>query len=153
MSERGLTLVEILVVMALLVLLFAGALVMSMESFWSSARRSERDIIVSMLQRARSRAMANVSQRPWGVCRDTSDPDEPEYVLFSGSDSNRFSEVRIPGNPGAPVDVTGATVFPCGNSGVVFAQLTGKTSAVSISITEGATTSVISTNIQGRIDW
>src|ERR1051326_7870488 len=77
-GQRGMTLIEMIVVIAIITILFATGVVMSMEAFRGYTRRSERDVIVSILQRARSRAMANVGQHAWGACFDGSN-----YYIFS----------------------------------------------------------------------
>ena len=67
-SDKGFTFIEILVVIAILGTLFAIGLLMSMEAYRGYSRRSDRDILVSALERARSSALANTNQQEWGVC-------------------------------------------------------------------------------------
>jgi len=59
---RGYTLIEIIVVIALLVMTGALGVVMSMDSFRGYMFRNERDSIVAALQRARSLAVSNICE-------------------------------------------------------------------------------------------
>ncbi len=152
-GEQGLTLIEILVVIAILTILFAVGVLMSMEAFRGYSRRSERDTIVSVFERTRSRAMANVNQHQWGVCLDTTVPTSPNYIIFSGTYANAFSKDTVPANVGVTLDATGAPTFNCTAGGIIFAQLTGNTSTNSIRVMQGAATSTVSTNVEGRINW
>ena len=149
-TQSGFSLIEILIGLGILTIIFSIGLLMSMDSFRGYSRRSERDTIVAMLQRTRSRAMANVGQSPWGACFNGTN-----YILFRGSSyaSSVTTEV-IEGNPAVSVTDTSSTPrFLCADGGVVFAQLTGNTNPVTITLVQGAITSTVSTNSAGRIDW
>jgi len=153
-GSHGFTLVEVLLVIGLLVIIFALGLFMSMETYRGYSRRSERDTLVAVLERARSRAMANVDQHAWGACYDGSVASDPQFVIFSGpSYASAYRTDPVPANPGVTLDLSAAPPLPCASGGVVFAQLTGDTSAISVTMTEGGITSTISTNAAGRIDW
>ena len=150
-SDKGFTFIEILVVIAILGTLFAIGLLMSMEAYRGYSRRSDRDILVSALERARSSALANTNQREWGVCYDSTGPS---YIIFSGSSySEAITKTTLPSSPGVALDTSGATAFSCLAGGIIFAQLTGDTSDNSIVLTQGAVISVVSTNQVGRINW
>ncbi|MEK7133548.1 MAG: prepilin-type N-terminal cleavage/methylation domain-containing protein [Patescibacteria group bacterium] len=153
--HQGLTLIEIMVVIAILTILFAVGLLMSMDAFRGYSRRSERDTLVSVFQRARSSAIANVNQHQWGACLDTSVPTSPDYVIFSGpSYGSAITKLAIPANSGVTITDTSSTKrFNCSLGGIVFNQLTGDTSDNTITVNQGAITSTISTNVEGRIDW
>ena len=138
------TMIELLVVIAMITILFAAGVVMSMQSFRSYTRRSERDTIVAILQKARSRSLSNVQQHKWGACFDGTN-----YHVFFGSYPSTPMDT-IEGNTGA---VPSGAAFLCSNGGIVFDQLTGNTPAVTISIAQGGVTSNIATNAEGRIDW
>jgi hypothetical protein len=125
-----------------------------MQAFHGYSRRSERDTIVSLLERARSKAISNVSQNKWGVCLDTTSPTDPNYEVFSGSTyASAIAKYATPGNPGVTITDTSATPkFACTNGGVVFDQLTGDTGNVSITVTQGSV-STIAINNEGAISW
>lgn len=148
------TFIEIVVVITIITVLFAAGLLLSMQAFHGYSRRSERDTIVSLLERARSKAISNVSQNKWGICLDTSVPRSPNYMVFSGiAYASAVVKYATPGNAGVTItDTSAVPKFACGNGGVVFDQLTGDTSDVSITVTQGSV-STISINREGAISW
>jgi len=148
--QSGFALVEILLVLGILVLIAGLGLLMSMDVYRSYARRSERDAIVSVLQRARSRALANVSQSTWGACYSGS-----EYIVFRGATyANAQADVRVSANPAIIItDTSAPKKFACTDGGISFMQLTGDASSTSMTIKQGVSTSTISTNLEGTIIW
>src|SRR3989344_8804448 len=79
-SLRGFTLIEVLVVLAIIGVIMSFGLIMSLDSYRGYLLRSERDVLVSTLERARSRALNNYYQSAWGVCYTT-----PNYIIFKGT--------------------------------------------------------------------
>lgn len=143
--------IEILVAIGILALIFALGLIMSMDMYRGYSRRSERDTLVSILERARSRAMANAYQSQWGVCYDGAN-----YYLFSGPHyMGAITKDAIQGNPGVSiVDTSAIKKLSCDpDGGIVFMQLTGNASNTSMTLTQGAVTSHISINTEGLITW
>ncbi|MBM3261542.1 prepilin-type N-terminal cleavage/methylation domain-containing protein [Candidatus Kaiserbacteria bacterium] len=149
-QAKGFTLIEILLVVGILVLLFAIGLFMSMDVYRSYSRRSERDTVVAILQRARSRAMANINQSVWGVCMQGDG-----YRIFKGTTYSADGVTEtIEGNPSVIITDTSATQrFACADGGIVFAQLSGDTTDQMITVVQAGIASTISTNVLGRIDW
>ena len=142
---RGFTLMEIVITVAIFSLLIALGLFMSMETFRGVSYRSEVDVIVSLLQKARSRAMNNIEQAPWGVCYDP-----PNYLVFKGSDCNAaFALDRVEAN----ASVAAASDFDSTFPPVVFSQLSGQTTEESIVVKQNDRTSTISINEAGTILW
>jgi len=141
---RGFTLVEIVVVISIIAVVLMAGLYMGVDVFHGAMFRSERFVLVSVLERARSRAMANIDHKPWGVCYVA-----PNYVLFSGTSC--AAGENIPAN----VTVVAASNFGAitNPNSMVFAQLSGTTTPASITITEENRTSTISTNYEGTIVW
>jgi prepilin-type N-terminal cleavage/methylation domain-containing protein len=146
-GQRGMTMIELLVVIAIITLLFSIGVFFSMQAFHNYTRRSERDTIVSVLQRARSRAMANVLQHKWGACWDGTN-----YKLFFTSYPSSPIDT-IEGNTGVTLDTSSGAAFNCANGGIIFDQLTGDTSAATLKVSQGSVVSTITVNQAGRIDW
>ena len=137
------TMVEILVTLAIFGLIVALGLVMSFETYRGATRRSERDTIVSLLERARSRAMANIDQTSWSVCYA-----DPDYVIARGGSCPTGELERVEANAGvvAASDLSG---FP-----VVFEQLAGNVSAVkTLIVRQTGKEETIIINHEGRISW
>ena len=107
--KNGFTLIEILVVIAVLVVIIGFSMVVDFSSFKGNTFISERDTIVSALQRARSRAMANLGQTTYGVCFTS-----PNYVIFKGPTCTTGENILA--------NINATVTFPT----IVFEQLTGK---------------------------
>lgn len=144
--SRGFSMIEIMITIALLALLVALGLFMSMEAYRGATRRSERDVIVSMLERARSRAMANIDETSWSVCYDE---DTVEYVIAKGSACPVGAHDRVEANAGVAAASSFSSTFPT----VEFEQLTGNTTDETITVVQEGKNAVITTNHEGRISW
>lgn len=139
---RGFSLIEVLVVVAIFTVLIGLGLFMSMETLRGAFHRSERDTIVSLLERARSRAMNNIEQSPWGMCYLA-----PDYVVFKGTAGCVTAAVdTLAANPGT---ATTGLLAP----GIVFSQLAGTTTPATVMVTQNGRTSAITTNYEGTIIW
>jgi prepilin-type N-terminal cleavage/methylation domain-containing protein len=145
-ANRGFTLIEISVALGIMMLLFTLGTLMSLDAFRGYTFRSERETIVSVLVRARSHSMANIDGSSWGVCFRSG-----KYVLFKGvtCTTPQVSDEEFDANAGVASASNFSSTFPT----VVFAQLSGQTSAASIQITEEGRTSSISLNHEGTIIW
>lgn len=137
--RTGFTLVEILIALAILSIIAALGLFASMGAYHSYHRYSQRELLLDVLAQARSHAMNNRDELPWGVCRDSG-----QYVLFAGTPAGPQSE-RFPA--AAP-----STVPDCAGGGIIFAQLTGTTTPATIAITEAGHSSTIRLSYEGRIE-
>lgn len=146
---KGFTFIELLVVISIFSIMVTLGLFMSMETFRASIHRSEDSTIVSILQRARSRAMANIYQSPRSVCFDTT--TKTYNILCTGSTCPSGTEDAIPA--GQTVTVTGVPV--CGAGAIVFEQLKGNVATpVTIIVSEpGRPDQTISINNEAAIIW
>ena len=152
---RGFSMLEILVVLGMFTIVAGFGLLVSMETYRGSNFHSDRDLLVSLLQRARAQSINNLCSgstcadgKPHGVHIDAANY---AYVLFQGS-------TYIPGDPlNSSFDSDRSSsrdILPLGVSDVIFSQLTGTTSSViSITLTGGARTSTISISPEGQITW
>lgn len=151
-TNGGFSLIEIIMVIALLTTIMSFGLLATFDSLNGTIFRSERLNIVSVLEKARSRSMTNFFEVSHGACLDTSTA-KPRYVNFRSPYStlnatNEYTDA----NPAVSINST-SNLFSCTSGGIIFSQLSGKTSNVDVTIVENGRTSVISTNIAGRIDW
>ena len=152
-SERGFTLIEALVVMAIMTMLAGTSLIVSMDSYRGFAFRGERDNLVASLVRARSQSMNNIclgggctDGKPHGVYVETG-----RYVIFQGASyaarDSAVDEILF---------VQNSTVrFGTTSVEVVFAQLSGDVvTAKDIGVTDDVSHySTTSVNTEGRISW
>ncbi|HEV7701961.1 MAG TPA: GspH/FimT family pseudopilin [Candidatus Paceibacterota bacterium] len=113
------------------------------SSFTKNSFEGEEAKIVSILERARSSAMANIFDRAHGVCYDSA---QHNYVIFKGNSCTSTNSELIPAN--TSVSENTGTVFPA----FVFSRLTGNTTAGTIHITDGVKSADIVINAEGAID-
>ena len=142
MSNQGFTLIEIVVVLGILVVLSALGLFVSMDMFRGNSLHAEKNMVVSILQKARSRAMNNINEEPHGVHFESG-----QYVIFQGAWPSAMTE-QISASAGV------------GNSGldeVVFEQLTGNAactpSPCSLVLTGEGGTFTVTIYSAGAITW
>lgn len=147
-KNSGLTLIEVLVVIGILTMIIGLGLLVSFDSYKGYLFRSERSVIVGVLERARSRAINNMYQKSWGVCYDSTGK---QYIIFqvpkAGACAADSDDHAIPASPNATISFTPS-------DRVVFTQLSGQVSAEeTVTITEDSRTSTITINNEGTIIW
>ena len=142
---RGFTLIEIIIAISIFSVLIALGLLMSMETFRGTIYRSETATIISLFEKARSRAMNNINQSPWGVCYLA-----PNYVIFKGTSciSSAVTD-SIEANAGVALASNFSSTFPT----VAFTQLSGTTTGGAFTVQQDARTSPITINYEGTIIW
>ncbi len=149
-SEKGFTLVETIIVLAVIGAIVSFGSIVDLNTFKRDALRSEEATILSALEKARSRSMSNIMNTYHGVCYEGSN-----YIIFRGRTSclpASLTDETIPAN------INIAVTFP---TVVVFEQLSGKltpelvppVSEIDISITDGIRSDTIKINNEGTINW
>lgn len=137
--------VEILVVIGILVFVISFGAVIDLGAFTSNSLQGEQSRVVSILSRARSRAMANMFESSYGVCYSGG-----HYIIFRNSRTTCL-----------PTDSTDETVIASSNisasfnpnAPVIFSRLSGNTTASTINLTDGTKSASITINNEGRINW
>jgi Tfp pilus assembly protein FimT len=124
-------------------------LAVSMDGYRGYAFRAERNILISVLQEARTEAMNNINQTPHGVAVVPADyPDG--YVVFEGETyATRVTarDRRIP-------LTHGVSFLPGSLPEVVFGQLSASTTPEgAIIVSDGVRNASIIVNREGRISW
>lgn len=160
-TGRGFTLIEMLVVIGLLAIIGTIALVLSFDSYRAYSFRSDRDLIIATLQKARSQAVN-------GVCLSTLLPcsggvahgvhiDSNQLVIFQGTSYNLAdpaNEIVALTSSATEVSLTGEP------KNIVFSELAGNATvdtpgnwSVTVRNTTNGQTSVITFNTAGQITW
>lgn len=139
----GFTLIETIIAIAILTIIASLGLVFGIDFYKTYSLDAERNMIVSVLQKARSRAQNNINQSPHGVSFQAN-----EYIIFQGasyiSRSVAYDQI-IPKNPAIVVN---------GFSEAVFEQLNGNSQTIGdIVLDNGKRLAIISINNEGRINW
>jgi prepilin-type N-terminal cleavage/methylation domain-containing protein len=155
LNHRGFTLIEVVIVIGLIVIIAAFTLVVSLDDYRGYGFRNERDVVVAVLQKARSQAINNMcfgdsctDGVPHGVYFGT----PGKYVIFQGAGYNptdEWNEVIVAENNAVSVSgmdrvtfdrLSGdATIFPPAST-LVFTDERGKESIFTI-------------EDNGRISW
>jgi prepilin-type N-terminal cleavage/methylation domain-containing protein len=150
-NGAGFTLIEMLIVLALVAVLASFGLVVGVGSYQRSTFRSQQDLLVGALQKARSRALANLGQCNHGV-RFT----ENSYELFAEDDGVCDTE----GAAGEVVVLEGSVTLVAPDE-LLFLRLSGNTRAgggnASITLTSSNLPESgpmrITVGENGRIGW
>ncbi len=142
--RAGITLMEIVLVVAIFLVLFAVVLPVGVGFYRQYLLTAERDNLVAVLRRARSQAMSNYGQSNQGVSFQTS-----QYVIFRGASyAARLSDydLVVPHSAGITLNAS--------SSEIVFQALDGSANVSgTIGLSGGATSINININGEGRIDW
>jgi type II secretory pathway pseudopilin PulG len=143
-NDGGFTLIEITIVIALIIIIFGFGLTISFDSYRKDYLKTERDTLISILQKARGESINNINDIPHGFYFDGTD-----YVLFEGFsyDSRDVSQdLKIAKNPSITID---------GLKEVIFEQLSGNANSVGdITLNNGIDPTIsININQEGRINW
>ena len=140
--EKGFTLIEIIVVISIIAIIISFGMTIDLGVFKRDLFKAEQSTIVSVLEKARSRSMANMFESAHGVCYDSGTDN---YIIFRDTCGSAFTEF-IPAN--ANIEIT----FPT----VTFDQLTGNSNSASdiiIHMKDGVKETDITINHEGKIDW
>ncbi len=132
-------------VVGIFVLLSGMGLFMTLDALRGTTFRSERDIVVSLLQKARSESINNINQSPHGFCFDGAN-----YVVFEGNDCATAPSEKKEFTP-AGGGISFYPPFPA--EGIVFIQLSGDSADWSGTFQQGNKISSLSVNREGMIDW
>jgi prepilin-type N-terminal cleavage/methylation domain-containing protein len=150
-NQQGFSLIELLTVIGLLSLIAGFALIMNLDDYRSFQFRDERNVLVTLLQKARSQAVNNVclgvgctDGQPHGVHIESG-----KYVIFQGSVYNPSSSTN------QSFDANNTMTTTVSSPEVVFGQLSGQVAAdwtITLQNQFGKTVS-IQINKEGRIDY
>jgi prepilin-type N-terminal cleavage/methylation domain-containing protein len=140
----GFTLIEVLIGSAMVALIASLGLFLSFDFYKSYLFHYEEDLVTSILQKARSQALANIDQVRHGVHIDYA-ANPKTYTIFE----NTYAA----GAAGNQVFENNRAVTPGGLTEVVFDQLTGAAAVAggNLTLSDGIHTAIISVNAEGRI--
>lgn len=148
--QHGFTLIELVMVLALIGVIASFSAAMSLSSLSKSAVTQERDLFVTLLLRgARAASLANIGGTAHGVQIDNTNH---QYILFNGTTftAGTASNRVIP--------YTNNTISITKNlpgETIVFEQLSGNVTSGDgiLTISNGNTSQSIIIRSNGQIDW
>lgn len=136
------TLIELTIVLGVMAIIGAIGLPVGLSSLRYYSVNSENTALVGLLENVRSQAMVDTDERPHGLAITATD-----YVLFTGSSYATRYTVRDISYPRAKsITITGSTE-------VVFAPLTGLTTATTFTLQSATTQQTVTINKEGAITW
>lgn len=114
-QRRGFTLIEVMVSLGLLTVLGAIGLIMGLDFFRGYEFRYSQDSLVSILEKARSAAMANVNETAHGVAIASGSYTLFEGLSYASRNVARDQEFRVE-----------SAIMFSGPTEIVFDQLSGR---------------------------
>jgi len=139
-SQRGATLMEMIVVVGIAGVLLGTGLPLTWDFDLKSELRAERSNAVQYLRTARTRAMSNRGESAHGVKLVNAD-----FVIFEGpsyAGRNVARDQAFPGSLG--ITATGTAEF-------VFAALSGRSASSSMTLVTSSGSTTVSVNNEGLI--
>src|SRR3989304_8504889 len=143
-KKSGFTMIEIAVVIGLFAILISLGLLMGMDVWRGSSMQSEQEIVLSLLYKARSRAISNINESNHGLYIDEAGE---QYIIFEGDDYDSASPDNI------PFDIGGDFDFEPDNPKIIFTARTGPTDAPPCTMTGQGKNRTFCINEEGGITW
>lgn len=147
--QHGFTLIELVMVLALIGVIASFSAVMSLSSLSKSAVTQERDLFVTLLLRgARAASLANIGGTAHGVQIDNTNH---QYILFNGTTYTAGTA----SNRVIPYTNSAISITNSGGNTIVFEQLSGNVTSGdgTLTVSNGNTSQSIIIRSNGQIDW
>jgi type II secretory pathway pseudopilin PulG len=148
-SALGFSVIELVLVLALVGVVALFSISLGMDSIGRSAVVTERDLFVSLLLRgARAASLANLKEVSHGIYLDNG---AHQYVLFDGTNYDPYATT----NRAIPYTNGNIAVSNTGGETIVFEQLSGNViaGAGTITISNSAKNQSVVIRDTGQIDW
>lgn len=147
--QQGFTLIELVIVIAMVGVITSFSVVISLGSLSKSTLSQERDLFVTLLLHStRAASIANIEGTSHGVYIDDINH---QFVLFNGTTYSSGA----PSNRVIPYNSNTISVSNSGGNTIIFEQLSGSvtTGAGMITMTNGGSNQSIIIRDVGQIDW
>jgi prepilin-type N-terminal cleavage/methylation domain-containing protein len=141
---KGFTLIEVMITLGLLAAMASATIIMGVDGISRSVAIGERDAVVTLLETARTEALTNIDGKAHGVHIDATN-----FTLFTTASTYALRDTTKD-RPYART--TGVTVSPS-SADIIFTQLSGTTTAITLTFTDIGNSASVDINIEGRIDW
>lgn len=156
----GITLIEIILVIAIMSATLSLGLFVNMNSHRGETFRGGRDLLIATLEHARAQAVNNIclgtgcsDGKPHGVHIDTDGNNlVKSYVLFQGEPYNSTDPLNT------TIDISGnisrnISLLSGSDVDIYFRQLSGDSNPASMTLSNSVETSIITINSESRITW
>lgn len=142
-AEAGFTLIEIIIVIAIIVFIGVIGVVVGLDSYQRYLFRSDLDTAAALLSKARSSAVHSIGQTSHGVYFGDSD----NFILFRGTSyATRDASFDLSVEKSKVTTASGADE-------VVFNPPSGESTEENLEIENGIQSFNITINEEGGIDW
>lgn len=136
----GLSLIEILIVLAIIMILLAAGVPVAYNFYYQAVFESEYNLLFSALQQARTLAMANRNESAHGLYIESE-----TFIVFQGSSFAARTASQDREFPRATqVSITGGPE-------IVFSALSGETSSTTLSLSNGTQSRDVFVNTEGLV--
>jgi prepilin-type N-terminal cleavage/methylation domain-containing protein len=140
--KRGFTIIEIIISIGILSIMGSFGLFIGLDFYRNYRLAEERDLVVSLLQRARNLAQENIGNLPHGIYFGAN-----EYVLFEGLAYNPINPLN------EKFDIGLGVGHSVNQNEIVFSKLSGNANfSGNINLVFGSKTLSISVNNYGQIN-
>lgn len=140
--HHGFSLIETIVVVSLITAIGAISAVVSFGSIGRGSVHEERDLLLTLLLEARTRALANLRETSHGIHLATD-----AYTVFEGP-------VFVAGNPlNQRIERTDTISLTPVDTDIVFAPITANAENATIVLANDSASSTVSVYENGRINW
>ncbi|MES2087831.1 MAG: type II secretion system protein [Patescibacteria group bacterium] len=155
--KRGITLIEIIIVTALLGVVASLGLFVSTRDYQNSSFRNQRDMLVLALQHSRAQSMHNVclgnctDGAAHGVHLEISSGKLLKLIMFQGKIYNTTDSLNVPIDVGKNIS---QAIDATGPVDIYFEQLSADANPASIILSdETSASSTITIGSEGQISW
>jgi len=151
-NDSGFTLTEVLVVMGIVALGLGMAAAFGLSDYHAYDFRAERNLAVSILQKARAQSMSNINDKPHGVFIDTANN---QYVIFEPDPNPIFlpSGYNLSAGSNEYINFLNSSISHTDMTYVVFSPIDGQTTFDVDHLSLDGIKSVIYVNSEGQIRW
>lgn len=150
MNTKGFTLIEVTIVVAILALIGSTSVFFTAAHLKQASLESQRRLLVTALQTARSNAMNNIQESPHGVAIYPS--GIKGYVLFVGQN---YSGRQVKHDT-AFIETYPVTISTSSPAEIIFSQLSGDANyegKVILNNTNQNSSTSVTINHEGKIGW
>ncbi|OGG43916.1 hypothetical protein A3G50_02805 [Candidatus Jorgensenbacteria bacterium RIFCSPLOWO2_12_FULL_42_11] len=142
MSQKGFTILELMLVVGMLIVIFSLGFPIAFDFYKNYQLRAEGDKFISLLETTRNSSMINLNQLPHGIYRDNDN-----FVIFEGNSFAARNQSQDQNFPRAK------TISVAGPNEIIFNSLSGQADSSAFVFNNGIKSFNIYVNQEGQINW
>lgn len=142
MSQKGFTILELMLVVGMLIVIFSLGFPIAFDFYKNYQLRAEGDKFISLLETTRNSSMINLNQLPHGIYRDNDN-----FIIFEGNSFAARNQSQDQNFPRAK------TISVAGPNEIIFNSLSGQADSSAFVFNNGIKSFNIYVNQEGQINW